>query len=119
MATVLVVDDERPIADMLVEIIEDSGHNALSAYNGVEALALAQRHHPDLIISDVMMPLMDGYMLLHQLRSDPELATTIVVMMSAAFNKYPPQNDAIYMPKPFDLVVLEQLLADLTTRHNR
>ena len=58
--TVLVVDDERVIADTLSVILSQKGFSTMTAYEGVSALELARRHRPDLIISDVMMPGMTG-----------------------------------------------------------
>ncbi len=115
MATVLVIDDEAPIVELLVDIIEEKGHIALRASNGVEGLALARANLPDLIISDVMMPLLDGY----ALRSEPALAHTTVVLVSAAF----PRNDKSqatppadgYLRKPFDIAAVEQLIGQLST----
>lgn len=118
MATVLVIDDEAPIVELLVDIIEEKGHTALHASNGVEGLALARKMLPDLIISDVMMPLLDGYALLRALRSEPELARTVVVLVSAAFpriNKAQPQPVADgYLRKPFDIAAVEQLIEHLS-----
>ncbi len=119
MATVLVIDDEAPIVELLVDIIEEKGHIALRASNGVEGLALARANLPDLIISDVMMPLLDGYALLRALRSEPALAHTTVVLVSAAF----PRNDKSqatppadgYLRKPFDIAAVEQLIGQLST----
>ena len=117
MATVLVIDDEAPIVELLVDIIEEKGHIALRASNGVEGLALARANLPDLIISDVMMPLLDGYALLRALRSEPELANTTVILMSAAFPRgsRPPTDLPVdgYLRKPFDLATVETVIEDL------
>lgn len=114
MATILVVDDEAPIVELLVDVIEEKGHIALHASNGIEGLALARARLPDLIISDVMMPLLDGYALLRALRSEPDLAHTTIVLVSAAFPRggkpqISPSAD-LYLRKPFDLAVIEQLI---------
>lgn len=117
MATVLVIDDEAPIVELLVDIIEEKGHRALHASNGADGLMLARKMHPDLIISDVMMPLLDGYALLQALRSEPELAHTTVILMSAAFPRgsRPPTDLPVdgYLRKPFDLATVETVIADL------
>ena len=57
---VLVVDDERRIADTLAEILEMSGFQVATAYDGREALAAVARFHPDYLLSDVLMPRMNG-----------------------------------------------------------
>jgi CheY-like chemotaxis protein len=118
MATVLVIDDEAPIVELLADIIEEKGHIALHASNGVEGLAMARKARPDLIISDVMMPLLDGYALLHALRSEPDLAETTVILMSAAFPRGgKPLTDLPidgYLRKPFDLAMVEMVISDLS-----
>jgi CheY-like chemotaxis protein len=58
--TVLVVDDERVIADTIVAILNQSGFSAVAAYNGAAAIDQARRKRPDIVISDVMMPVLDG-----------------------------------------------------------
>jgi CheY-like chemotaxis protein len=114
MATVLVVDDEWPIVDLLRDLVIDAGHTPITAANGLEALHLAQQHRPALIISDVMMPYMDGYALLQALRSDATLAHTMVILISAAVDRsqVPSQADA-FVPKPLDLDVIEGFLQRL------
>ncbi len=57
---VLVVDDERPIADTLALILDSEGYDAFTAYNGPEAVETARQVRPDLIVSDVMMAGMNG-----------------------------------------------------------
>lgn len=119
MATVLIVDDEAPIVELLVDIIAEEGHTVLQAQNGLEGLALAQASQPDLIISDVMMPILDGYALLRELRSCPQTAHSQIILMSAAFAQGMKRDpDGIvadgYLRKPFDLAAIERLLAGLS-----
>jgi CheY-like chemotaxis protein len=114
MATVLVVDDEQSIVDLLVEIVTDAGHSALTASNGRDALRLAEQHQPPLIISDVMMPLMDGYALLQALRADPALAHTMVILISAAAVQSQRASSATaFLRKPIDLEVIDTFLQSL------
>jgi CheY-like chemotaxis protein len=115
MATVLIVDDDPYIRQLLCELAQDVGYSALSASNGQAALELARAHHPNLIISDVMMPGIDGYGLVHALRTDPALAHTTVFLMSAAFSvrQRAEADVAGLIRKPFDLVQIEQLLHSL------
>ena len=58
---ILVVDDERPIADSLAEIINAAGYNAVVAYSAVEALARASEFCPNILLSDVLMPGKNGF----------------------------------------------------------
>jgi len=118
MATILIIDDEVSIVDLLVDIVEEKGHRAVSAADGAAGLTLAREVRPHLIISDVMMPLIDGYALLRALRSEPELAHTAVVLVSAGFPRggepqTNPRADA-YLRKPFDIAAVEALLDQLT-----
>jgi CheY-like chemotaxis protein len=115
MATVLIVDDDPGIRQLLCELAQELGHTALSASNGGVALELARGQPPDLIISDVMMPGLDGYGLVSALRADPALAHTTVFLMSAAFGgRHHAEADvAGYIRKPFDLLQIEQLLHSL------
>jgi CheY-like chemotaxis protein len=122
MSTVLVIDDESPIVDLLVDIIEDRGLTALRASNGAEGLVLARAAHPDLIISDVMMPALDGYALVDALRSEPDLADTTVILMSAAFprvGKHASERLADgYLRKPFDIASVEGILDYVASREH-
>lgn len=63
MATILLVDDEHEILELLQLIVEDCGHQALTAWNGAVALMLARKHAPHMVLTDLMMPIMDGYAL--------------------------------------------------------
>lgn len=117
MAKVLIIDDEAPIVDLLADIVEERGHVVLCANNGVSGLALARAESPDLIISDVMMPLLDGYALLRALRSEAALAHIAVVLVSAGFPRNGqlqsnPPADA-YLNKPFDITAVETILERL------
>jgi len=85
MATVLVVDDHPANRDLVVTLLRYRGHTLLEAGNGAEALRIARAQHPDLIITDLVMPVMDGYELVRELRSDPGLAETRVIFYTANY----------------------------------
>jgi diguanylate cyclase (GGDEF)-like protein/PAS domain S-box-containing protein len=85
MAKILVVDDLPANRALVVTLIGHSGHQALEAADGEEALAMVRAHRPDLVISDILMPTMDGYEFVRQLRADPELAATQVIFCSAHY----------------------------------
>lgn len=59
--TVLVVDDEESIREILTTWLEDSGYETVTSSNGIEALRELYQHRPDLVIADILMPEMDGY----------------------------------------------------------
>jgi PAS domain S-box-containing protein len=85
MATILVVDDCPTNRDLLVTLLGYRGHKSLEAGNGAEALALARAERPDLIITDILMPAMDGYEFTRRLREDPDIGSTPVIFHSAHY----------------------------------
>ena len=101
---VLVVDDEAPIRHVLRDLLGDEGYQVMEAANGRIALQMAQEHHPDLMLMDVMMPDLDGRQTLRALRAEPAFADIPVVLMSAA-RELPARSDgaAAFLAKPFDL----------------
>ena len=85
MAKILVVDDLPANRALVATLIGHSGHQALEAADGAEALALVRAERPDLVISDILMPTMDGFEFVRQLRSDHGLAATQVIFCSAHY----------------------------------
>jgi CheY-like chemotaxis protein len=83
MPIVLVVDDYVICRRAVATILAGEGFRVLEAANGLEALALAVQHRPQLIISDIVMPLMDGRELVQHVRSDPWIAETPVIFHTA------------------------------------
>ena len=81
-ARVLVVDDARAYRDLLVAVLYEQGHEVATAANGLEALSQALRDPPDLILSDVEMPSMNGWQLLRMVRSRPSLAHVPVIFLT-------------------------------------
>ncbi len=87
MATILVVDDQPANREFLVSLLGSQQHHMLEAHDGAEALALVRDHHPDLVITDIMMPSMDGYEFVRRLRADRAVAATAVVFFTAQYHK--------------------------------
>jgi PAS domain S-box-containing protein len=85
MATILVVDDLPSNRVFLVTVLRAHGYTVLEASDGAEGLAAARAGHPDLVITDVLMPVMDGFELLKQLRLDPAVAAIPVVFYTAHY----------------------------------
>ena len=84
MAKILIADDHRANRDALAALLEVAGHYVLSANDGHQALNLAREHQPELVISDVLMPQMDGYELARRLKLEPA-TTGISVMFYTAY----------------------------------
>jgi serine/threonine protein kinase len=80
---ILVVEDETAIRNNVVSMLRMEGFDVVEASNGRSALAMAREHIPGLILSDVMMPELDGYGLLELLRADPLTATIPLIFLSA------------------------------------
>jgi PAS domain S-box-containing protein len=86
-ATILVVDDIESNRDVLVTLLRHHGYRLLEAADGREALAAAKAEHPDLVITDVLMPVMDGYELVKQLRLDPATSKIPVAFYTAHYGE--------------------------------
>jgi DNA-binding NarL/FixJ family response regulator len=85
LATILVVDDRPSNRQLLTTLLGYGGHRLLEAGNGVEALYQLHENRPDLLITDILMPTMDGYSLVLQLRADPDLSDMPVIFYSASY----------------------------------
>ena len=87
MATILIVDDRRENREYLMTLLGYGGHRLFEAVDGAEGLASARAEHPDLIIADILMPTMDGYELVRQLRADLAIAQTPVIFYTAHYHE--------------------------------
>src|SRR5687767_1190336 len=85
MSTILIVDDLAANRAVLVALLGSQGHRLIEAADGREALAAIQADPPDLVITDVLMPEMDGYELVRQLRLDPATLRIPVVFYTAHY----------------------------------
>jgi DNA-binding response OmpR family regulator len=113
---VLIVEDEIHIAEALAFLIEDAGYRVRLAHNGKDAIESILANPPDLIISDLMMPVMDGAQLLRELRS--RNVQVPVVLMSAAGQAHIANMGAdATMSKPFDLRDVETMLQRFLSQH--
>jgi len=82
-ARILVIEDNAENLELMTYLLKAFGHTVLSARDGEEGLALARSEPPDLIVSDVQMPKMDGYQVIREVRRDPRLAQLPVVAVTA------------------------------------
>ncbi|MGB7159230.1 MAG: response regulator transcription factor [Tepidisphaeraceae bacterium] len=115
--TILVVDDEKDLVDLVTYNLQRNGYDVLCALDGAEAIELAQRHVPDLVILDLMLPRVDGTEVARRLKADARTANVPIVMLTAKGE----ETDVVvgltlgaddYVTKPFSMKIL---LARLTT----
>lgn len=85
MATILIAEDHPVSRKMLATLLGYEGHRVLEAGDGASALALTLAEQPDLVISDILMPVMDGYEFVHNLRAAPSVCATPVIFYTATY----------------------------------
>ncbi len=85
---ILVVDDEEPILELLKYNLEKEGYDVKAASDGMQAVEMARKFQPDLVLLDIMMPRMDGVEACRQIRAMPELANTFIVFLTARTEEY-------------------------------
>lgn len=86
--TILLVDDEPLWLDAMRVILKDEGYRAITVTSGEEALVKLQKSRPDLILTDVRMPVMNGFDLYQKIRANPKLSKIPVVFMSSIDDYY-------------------------------
>ncbi len=111
MAKIIVIEDDPDLRRLMVDELEDAGHNLFEAGNGLEGLATLKAEAPDVIISDIGMPKMDGYQLRKNLQSCPRFSATPFLFVSAlAFQQAIDKGLSVgadhYLTKPVDFDVL-------------
>jgi len=87
MSTVLIVDDRATNRELARVLLTYGGHRVIEAHEGAEALSLAHAQHPDLVLTDILMPGMDGYQLARELRAAPDTAATPIVFYTANYQE--------------------------------
>lgn len=123
-AHILVVDDEDEIAKMLKLMLESRGYTVTTAGNGMEAMSIARHNLPDLIIVDIMLPILDGFQVCRLLKFDQHFLHIPIIILTARSS---PRDEAtarevgadLFMTKPVDgrslLEAIEELLASRAT----
>jgi CheY-like chemotaxis protein len=114
---VLLVDDEADIRRVATRAIQALGYGLITARNGQEGLELARQYRPDLVLSDALMPKLDGRDMCRQIKEDRELLGTKVVVMTSLYKGVKYENQAHkayrvddYLVKPLDFARLRALL---------
>ncbi len=118
LPTVLVVDDEPQVVWVIEFSLQGEGYETLTAHDGFEAMTQIRRHHPDLMVLDVMMPRMDGWSVLEELATLPAVERPRVVMVTALASamdraRATQLGAAAFVPKPFDMDELVGVLQGL------
>jgi two-component system alkaline phosphatase synthesis response regulator PhoP len=110
MRKILLIDDEVHAVELMQKSIQrSSNYDVQIAFNGQEGLSLARTFHPQLIITDVAMPIMDGFMFYRELRNSPELKNTPVVITSAYAlreQQFRELGAKDFLVKPFNMTML-------------
>lgn len=117
-STVLVADDDLEILKLIVRILRAKGVNVLEATDGDEALTLAQKHHPDLMVLDVMMPGRTGWEVCRAVRENDELKGVRVLMLTGIGERLNEMTSPLYgadayLDKPFDFGELDKVIDKL------
>lgn len=115
---ILIVDDDSGIRDTLADCLECEGYDVAGARNGAEGLEHLAARRPDLILLDLLMPVMNGHQFLARLRADAATRDIPVLLMTGASGRTAqplPPADAV-LPKPFELDELLELVKRLDGR---
>jgi CheY-like chemotaxis protein len=114
MATILLVEDEEPIQQFIGDLLEEEGYRVQCASDGAQALDLVADRRPDLVLTDLMMPIMNGFELCRRLKDNPVTSGIPIVVMSAVGRQQAIECDADdFLGKPFEL----DALLDIVARH--
>jgi hypothetical protein len=122
MYKILIVEDELDIRENIQQILELKDFATITAENGWQGLQMAQKHQPDLILCDIMMPLLDGYGLLKTLRQDVTTGSIPFIFLTAKA-EHADLRQAMklgaddYLTKPFQLDELLQVIATQLEKH--
>ncbi|MFB2939138.1 response regulator transcription factor [Aerosakkonemataceae cyanobacterium BLCC-F154] len=118
---IVVADDDLPMRLFVSEYLEMCGYSVIAAEDGQAALELVEKYHPHLLVTDIMMPRMDGYELVRQVRQRPEFRLLPVVFLTEKnsteerIRGYKLGCDS-YLPKPFEIHELGAIIRNLLER---
>ncbi len=117
---VLVADDEPALRKLLKTNMELEGYDTLEASNGAEVLESVRRDNPDIILLDIMMPVMDGWEVLTALAANPEYSQKVILVSAKASDDAQLQGWELgadeYITKPFDLDALLERVREVAAR---
>ena len=117
---VLVADDEPALRKLLKTNMELEGYVTIEAANGAEVLESVRRDNPDIILLDIMMPVMDGWEVLTELANNPEYSQKVILVSAKASDDAQLQGWELgadeYITKPFDLDALLERVREVAAR---
>jgi len=121
MKTIVVIEDEQALLKNIVRILSAEGYNSIGAENGEVGIKLARDRRPDLILCDIMMPVMDGYTVLAQLQSTPHTALIPFIFLTAKTERADIRQGIElgaddYLTKPFDA---DELMGAINARFRK
>ena len=121
MYKILIADDERALRLLIAGTLEIGEYDILEADNGIQALDLVKRERPDLIILDVMMPGMTGYEVCKRIKTNPDIADTKVLILTAKGQQSDEEAawEALadfYLAKPFSPMELLFMVEEVLSR---
>jgi len=122
--TVLIIEDDRSLSEVLAYNLEQSGYGVTVALDGQDGLNRAQHQPPDIVVLDLMLPVIDGLEVCRRMRSDPTLNDALIVMLTARTE----ESDHVvglaigaddYVTKPFSIKVLLERIKALLRRREK
>jgi DNA-binding response OmpR family regulator len=118
MKKVLICDDEPHILESVAYVARREGYAVLTAENGEEALKVARAERPGLVLLDLNMPIKSGYQVCEEIKSDPEMRSTYVIMLTAKGQESDRAKGVAagadeYITKPFSPRKLRQRLSEI------
>jgi two-component system phosphate regulon response regulator PhoB len=121
MSEVLIIEDDRSLADVLAYNLRQEGHEVHVAYDGMDGLTQAQTRTPDIIILDLMLPVMEGKEVCRRIRNDPQMRDVMILMLTAKAD----ESDQLigfslgaddYVTKPYSVKVVVERVKALARR---
>jgi CheY-like chemotaxis protein len=118
---ILIAEDIPSILELLQVTLQFKGYPVITAHNGLEALKRAEMEHPALVITDILMPKLDGYQLTHRLRTNPKTSHIPIIFLSATYVTPEDKDFALklgaarFLEKPVDAAELLLTVAEVLT----
>jgi len=119
MKTILVVDDEASMRKSIVVALNAKGYKTIEAEDGMEGLSLAAGEQPDVVITDINMDNMNGFMMVEQMRDNPDTSLIPVIMMTGAAQgagAWEADSDVEYLEKGFTMAKLVETVEKVLAR---